>query len=159
MDNQAVLLRIDVGVAGVRNNEVQAIWRERDVEQMMRRASVLGAWLGFCVAECAHNIFFKSRPRTVIRNSRPGRKGPRIVGELLSGYGLNQGITCHRPRQRGPASEKGTPVKQAVACSRLQICPVLLRLLLWSCHQLSSSLSAEHARLFEISFVSDLLHR
>src|SRR5215475_7523307 len=153
MDNQAVLLRIDVRVAGVRNNEVQTVWRERAVEQMMWRASVLGAWLSFRVAERAHNVFFESRPRTVIRNSRARPKAPRIVGELLSRRGWNQRITCHRPRQRSPASKKCTPVQQTIPGNCYQICPVLLQLLLRSCRRLSSSLSAEHALPFEINFV------
>src|SRR5215813_3076665 len=159
MDNQSVLLRIDVGVACVRNNEVQTVWRERAVEQMMRRASMLGAWLSFRVAERAHNVFLKSRPCTVIRNSRAGPKAPRIVSELLSGCGWNQRITCHRPRQRSPASEKRTPVQQTIPGNCFQICPVLLQLRLRSCHHLSSLLSTEHARLLEISFVADLLRR
>src|SRR5215831_6687396 len=159
MDNQAVLLRIDVRVAGVRNNEVQTVWRERAVEQMMWRASVLGAWLSFRVAQRAHNVFFESRPCTVIRNSRAGPKAPRIVGELLSCCGWNQRITCHRSSQRSPAPEKCTPVQQTIPGNCFQICPVLLQLLLRNCHWLYSSLSAEHAQLFEINFVPDQLHR
>src|SRR5262249_33312431 len=139
MHNQAVLLRIDVRVACVRNNEVQTVWRERAVEQMMRRASVLGAWLSFRVAERAHNVFLESRPCTVVRNGRAGPKAPRIVGELLSGCRWNQGVTCHRPRQRSPASQKCTPVEQTIPGNCFQICPVLRQLLLWSCHRLSSS--------------------
>ena len=120
MDNQTVLVRIDVGVAGVRNHEVQAVRRERPVKQMVRRARVLGARLGFGVAQGAHNIFFESRPRAVIRNRGAGHQAPRIVGELLGGCGLNQRVTRH-PRQRGTAAEKRAAVKQAVAGNRFQI--------------------------------------
>src|SRR5262245_27493453 len=121
MDSQAVLIRIHVGVSGVRNDKAQAVWRERAVQQMMRRTSVLGSRLGFRVAERPHHIFFESGSCTVIRNSGAWPKAPRIVRELLSGCRLNERITSHRPGQGGPAPEKHAPVKQTVTGNWFQM--------------------------------------
>src|SRR3989442_14366102 len=101
-----MLVGIDVGVAGVRNHEVQAIGRERAVDQMVRRARVLRARLGVWVAERADNIFFESGPRAVIGDSNAWHEAPWIVSELLGRRGLYQCLTRHRCRQCGTTAQK-----------------------------------------------------
>src|SRR5215467_13447665 len=126
MDDEAVLVRIDVRIARVRDHEVQAVWCERAVDQMVRRARMLSSRLPFWVAERSYHIFFESRTRTVIRDSGTGHQTPRIVSKLLGGCGLNDRISGHRSCQCRPATEKGAAVKQTIACNGFKIfhgCP------------------------------------
>ena len=111
------------GVAGVRDHEVQAVGRDRAVEQVVRRARVLGARLAVGIAERAHDVFLEPRPHAVIRDEGAGLEAPRIVRERLGGCRFAMRITRHGRRERGAAAQKSAAVKQSVAGDCLHIFP------------------------------------
>jgi hypothetical protein len=111
VNHQAVLVRIDVCVAGVRDHEVQAVRRDGAVDQMVWRARMLGTRLALGIAERARDVFLEPRRHAISWNEGAGLDAPRIVHERLGGCGINQCITRHGGRQRGAAAEKGTAVK------------------------------------------------
>src|SRR4029453_3164159 len=112
VNHQAVLVRMDVGGPGVRDHEVQAIGRDRSVEQMVRRARMLGAWLALGIAERARDAFLEPRRHAVSWDEGARHDAPRVVRQRLGGCGFNQRITRNGGRQRGAAAEKGAAVKE-----------------------------------------------
>ncbi len=57
VNHETMFFGIDVGIAGMGNHEVKAVRRQCSIEQMVRRARVLIAWLALRIAERAHDIF------------------------------------------------------------------------------------------------------
>ena len=60
VDDQTMFVRIDIGIAGMRNHKMQRIRRKCPVEQMVRSARMLSSRLGLGVAERTHHLVFKS---------------------------------------------------------------------------------------------------
>jgi hypothetical protein len=61
MDQEAMLVRVDVGFAAAGNHEMQAVWRNRAVEELVRRACRAIARLHVGVAQGAHHLLFEFR--------------------------------------------------------------------------------------------------
>ena len=83
MDDEAVLVRVDVGFAAAGNDEVQAVRRDRAVEELMRRARGAAARLEIGIAQRAHHLLLEFRRLAVRRDRHAGRKAPRAVGQRL----------------------------------------------------------------------------
>ena len=59
MDHQAMLLRVDFRFAPTGNHEMQAIRRDRAVEEMVRRARSAAARFKFRIAQRANDFLFE----------------------------------------------------------------------------------------------------
>ena len=127
VDDQAMLVRVDVRRAAVNDREMQAIGRERAVEQMVRRARMLGARLAVGIAERAHDLFLVARAFFIGRADGAGHLAPRIVAERLGGRGFRHRITCDSGGERGAAGQKSAAIEQPVARGRLHILPLSFR--------------------------------
>ena len=83
VNHQAMLVRVDVRISGVGDDEVQAVRGKRAIDQMVRCASVLSPRKAIRIAERARHALLVTRRRTVrldevARHAAPGR-----VNELL----------------------------------------------------------------------------
>src|SRR2546430_7975143 len=121
MDLMAVLLRIDIGVAGVRYHEAKAVRGGCALEQVMRRTAVLSPGLAVRVAERAHDAFLEARRYAVSRDIRARRAAPRVVGQGRGGRRSGQRVARHGCRERGSAAEEGATVKQPVSRNHYKV--------------------------------------
>ena len=80
-----MLVRIDVWEPGARHHEMQTVWGNRAVEQMVRRARLAGARLVLGISEGAHNILFIFRRSIIGRDRGADLETPRINGKRLGG--------------------------------------------------------------------------
>ena len=111
-------LRIDVGVTGVRDDEVQAVRRRHALKQMVRSPRVLRARLALRIAERAQRRLLVPGGHAVGRHERAGFLAPRRLGERLGDRGLD-----HIPGdQRGTAAQKGPAIEKPVARDCYGVC-------------------------------------
>src|SRR5258708_13281595 len=96
MDAQAMLVRIDMGLAAARDHEVQAVGRDRAVEQMVWGARCAAARLELGVAQGAHDLLLELRGLSVGRDRHTGPEAP--------GAGLQRLGGC--PRLRAPLTAR-----------------------------------------------------
>ena len=59
MDHETMLLRIDLRFAAACNHEMQAVRRDRAVEEMVRRARGAAAWFELRIAQRAHDFLLE----------------------------------------------------------------------------------------------------
>ena len=99
MDDELVLGRIDVRDAAMIDGEMQAVRRDRAVEQMVRRARMRIAEFAVGIAQRAHHVLLESRRRLQRRQGRRRSPGSMGVGERLGGgAGHGPGRRPWRPR-------------------------------------------------------------
>src|SRR5436309_13380158 len=102
---------------------MQAVGRDRAVEQMVWRARMRGAWLAIWIAERAHHVFLEPRRRAVSRYHVAGYLAPWVVSEWPGRRRSNERIARHGTGLGGAATAKGTAGKQTVSGKRLRSSP------------------------------------
>ena len=80
-----MLLWVNVGIAGMRNDEVQAVRGKGATEQVVRSAPMLSPWNTVRIAQRTRHVFLKARGRTVRVDEVPGYCAPGGVYKLLRG--------------------------------------------------------------------------
>ena len=131
VDHQAVFVRVDVRGAGVHDGEMQAVRRERPVDQLMRSACVRGAGFALRIGERAHDLSLEPRPLLVGRRDRAGHEAPRVVRERGRPCGSGERIARHGRGERSAAAQEGAASEKSVSCDRLQSFQLLLRSIFW----------------------------
>src|SRR5258706_8732365 len=106
-----MLRRVDVGVAGVRNREVQPVRRRRALQEMVWGARMLRARLTFGVAERAHRGLLEPGWHAVGLHQHPGLLAP---GLLAQRFRLHR-IPGHCGRERRATAQEFPAVEQSVA--------------------------------------------
>src|SRR5438067_8503017 len=117
MDRESMLLGIDLGIAGVRDGEVQAVRRHHPLQPVMRRARVLRARLRVRIAERAHHALLVLGGRAVGRHKRAGFVAPFRVSQRLRGGRLYR-ISSHCCGECRAAAQECATVEPAIACHR-----------------------------------------
>ena len=125
VDHEAVLVGIDVGIARVRNDEVQAVGCDRAVQQVVRRPRVRRARLPVGIAERAPDALFEARRQAVVGQQTASRLAPRIVGELLCRNRVAQRIAGDCGGDGGAALQERAAVEQPVSRHGLFMYPCL----------------------------------
>ena len=102
-----MLGRIDVREAGARHHEMQAVRRDRAVEQMVRRARLAGPRLVIGIGQRAHHVLFVFRRRFIGRYRRADLQAPRIDRKRLGRSAGERTADTGRGRARNhdPAPE------------------------------------------------------
>src|SRR5215472_14724863 len=85
VDQQAVLIRVDIGITATRNDKMQSVRRDRAIEKMVRRACRAGARFEIGVGQGADDLCLEPRWLSVGRDGDPGREAPWIVRQRLRG--------------------------------------------------------------------------
>jgi hypothetical protein len=117
VNEKLVLRRIDIGNAGMRDGEVQAVGRDCALEQMMGCPRARAARLVLRIVDGANDGLFEGR-RMPIRRRRVARlDAPRRFGQGLR-CGAGQRPRRARPHRAGhhdATAEQRAAVKQAVS--------------------------------------------
>ena len=112
-----MLVRVDLGLAAARDHEMQAVRRDRAVEQMMRRARRAAARLELGIAERAHHLLLELRRLAIGRDGHAGREAPGAVRQRLGRGADQRGARTSRggARKNDAAPEQRAAIDQAVA--------------------------------------------
>src|SRR5215831_17554730 len=110
-----MLVGIDVGLPAARDHEMQAVGRDRAIEQVMRRARGTAARLELGIAERAHDLLLELRGLTVGRHRHARPEAPRAVLQRLGGSAGGRDTRRHRAGDNETASEQCAAIEQAVA--------------------------------------------
>src|SRR5205085_424270 len=116
MNHQAVLVRVDIGEAGARDDKMQTVRRNRAVEQMVRRARVARARLVVGIGERAYDLVLVLGRNAVGWDSFSRAHAPRIHPQRLSrGAGERAaGPRGCRAREKDAAANERTAVDDTV---------------------------------------------
>ena len=107
---------IDIRHAGVDDGEVQAVGRDRAVEQMMRRARVRIAEFVVRIAQRAHHVLLEPRRRLAApASARPSPGSTDRSSAARRRRRSAKRLRRSRAGQRDAASEQGAAIEQAVA--------------------------------------------
>ena len=119
---KTVMLRVDIRRAAMQYGEVQAVGRDGAVEQVMRRARVLGARGAARIAQGAHDVLLESRRCLQDRCDGTRRRGPGCVLQRFGRRGRGaSGAGRGRAGNQHPAPEQRATIDEAVAGDDLQI--------------------------------------
>ncbi len=125
VDHQPVLVRINVGSAAMRHDEMQPVRGDRTVQQVMRRACALVSGKPVWVVQAAHDVLLEARGPLVGLDRRPRLQAPRRIGQGAARRRFGGGAR-HRAERRGAnragedsaAAEHHATIQQAVAGHR-----------------------------------------
>src|SRR6266480_5901654 len=110
---------------------MQAVRRERTIDQVMRSARVRGSGFALRIGERAHDLSLEPRPLLVGRGDRAWYEAPRVVLERGRPRRSDDRITRHRGGERGTAAQESAAVEKSISRDHLQSFQLLLHSIFW----------------------------